>query len=135
MKSKMLWSITLIVIFIVAASFKFFQEPKPWPVPDKYNKMANPVKADAASLNAGKAIWTKHCQSCHGKTGKGDGTKAAELDTHPGDFTMASVQAETDGAFYYKIVEGRKDMPSFKKKIPDEEDIWNVVNYMREFKK
>jgi len=26
-------------------------------------------------------------------------------------------------------------MPSFKKKIPDQEDIWNLVNYMRTFKK
>jgi hypothetical protein len=48
----------------------FSQEPKPWPVPDKYAKMANPVKADAASVNAGKAIWAKQCQSCHGKSGK-----------------------------------------------------------------
>ena len=135
MKSKMFGVFTLILIFIVAASFTFFQQPKPWPVPDKYNNMPNPVKADAASVNAGKAIWVKHCQSCHGKSGKGDGTKAAELDTKPGDFTMASVQAETDGAFFYKITEGRKDMPSFKKKIPDEEDIWNVINYIRTFKK
>jgi len=135
MKSKMLGVITLVIIFIVAASFKFFQEPKPWPVPDKYNKMPNPVKNEAASISAGKAIWAKHCQSCHGKTGKGDGTKAAELDTHPGDFTQASTQSETDGALFYKTSEGRKDMPSFKKKIPDEEDIWNVINYIRTFKK
>jgi mono/diheme cytochrome c family protein len=135
MKSKMIVVITLLVIFIGGASFRFFQEPKPWPVPDKYNTMANPVKSDASSINAGKATWAKHCQSCHGKSGKGDGTKAAELDTHPGDFTQASVQGETDGAFFYKIGEGRKDMPSFKKKIPDAEDIWSVINYMRTFKK
>jgi mono/diheme cytochrome c family protein len=135
MKSRMMSIASLLFIFIVAASFRFFQGSKPWPVPDKYNKMTNPVKADAASLNAGKALWAKHCQSCHGKSGKGDGTKAAELETHPGDFTQASVQGETDGAFFYKISEGRDDMPSFKKKIPDEEDIWSVVNYMRTFKK
>src|SRR4030095_12803902 len=135
MKSKMLVVIMLIAIFIAAASFTLFQESKPWPVPDKYNSMANPVKTDDASTKAGKAIWAKHCQSCHGKTRKGDGTKSAELKTHPGDFTKASTQDETDGALFYKTVEGREDMPSFKKKIPDEEDIWNVVNYMRTFKK
>jgi hypothetical protein len=26
-------------------------------------------------------------------------------------------------------------MPSFKKKIPDEDDIWALVNYMRTLKK
>jgi mono/diheme cytochrome c family protein len=135
MKSKTAIVSMAIIIFIVAASFTISQTPKPWPVPDKDSKMANPVKADATSLNTGKELWAKHCQSCHGKSGKGDGTKAAKLDTHPGDFTDPNVQKETDGDFFYKISEGRKDMPSFKKKIPDAEDIWSVVNYMRTFKK
>ena len=135
MKSKTAIVSMAIVIFIVAASFTISQTPKPWPVPDKDSKMANPVKADAASLATGKELWAKHCQSCHGKTGKGDGTKAAKLDTHPGDFTQASFQSETDGALFYRISEGRKDMPSFKKKIPDADDIWSIVNYMRTFKK
>jgi len=137
MKSKMMIVVTSIVIFIAAASFTTYQteQPKPWPVPDKNSKMANPVKSDASSISTGKELWVKHCQSCHGKTGKGDGTKAAKLDTHPGDFTMASVQSETDGDWFYKISEGRKDMPSFKKKIPDADDIWSIVNYMRTFKK
>jgi mono/diheme cytochrome c family protein len=135
MKLSMLKIISLGILFITVGGFTFFDQQKPWPVPEKYNKMANPVKADEASLGGGKAIWVKHCQSCHGKQGKGDGTKAAELDTEPGDFTKPSVQSETDGAFFYKTIEGREDMPSFKKKIPDEEDIWNVVNYIRTFKK
>jgi mono/diheme cytochrome c family protein len=135
MKSKMMSVIMLIVIFITVASFTMYQTPKPWPVPDKNSKMANPVKADAASISAGKEIWAKHCQSCHGKTGKGDGSKSAGLKTHPGDFTQAAAQSETDGAWFYKISEGRDDMPTFKKKIPDADDIWNVVNYMRTFKK
>ena len=135
MKSKTAIVSMAIVIFIVAASFTVSQTPKPWPVPDKDSKMANPVKSDATSLSTGKELWAKHCQSCHGKSGKGDGTKAAKLDTHPGDFTDPNVQKETDGDFFYKISEGRKDMPSFKKKIPDENDIWSVVNYVRTFKK
>src|SRR5436190_16292331 len=115
MKSKMMRAISLVTIFIAAASFTLFQTQKPWPVPDKDNKMANPVKSDDESLKNGKAIWGKQCQSCHGKTGKGDGTKSAGLKTHPGDFTAASVQAQTDGALFYKISAGREDMPSFKK--------------------
>jgi mono/diheme cytochrome c family protein len=135
MKSKMMSAIMLIIIFVAAASFTILKQQKPWPVPDKDSKMANPVKSDATSIDAGKAIWAKQCQSCHGKTGKGDGTKAAGLNTHPGDFSQAAVQGQTDGALFYKISEGRGDMPSFKKKLPDAEDIWNVVNYMRTFKK
>ena len=106
----------------------------PWPVPDKYKNMPNPVKSDATSLATGKELYTQHCKSCHGTKGKGDGPKAAQLDTECGDFTKSATQAQTDGALFYKTSEGRKDMPSFKKKIADPNDIWAVVNYMRTMK-
>lgn len=115
-------------------SFTFFQT-KPWVVPDKYEKMANPVKSDDESVKAGKTLWIKHCQSCHGKTGLGDGTKAAQLDTEVGDLTTADAQKQSDGSLFYKILEGRDEMPTFKKKIPDEEEIWQVVNFARTLKK
>lgn len=115
--------------------FSFITRTDPWVVPDKYNKMPNPVKSDAASIAAGKEVWTKHCQSCHGKSGKGDGPKAAQLKTLPPDLSQADAQRQTDGAMFYKTIEGRDDMPSFKKKIPDQEDLWSVINYIRTFKK
>ena len=111
------------------------QQKEPWPVPDKYLKMANPVKSNSESLNGGKELYVEHCQSCHGKKGLGDGTKAASLKTEPGDFSTAEFQKEPDGALFYKIAEGRKDMPGFKKKIPDQDDIWSVVNFIRTMKK
>ena len=121
-------------VFILTASFTFNQS-KPWPVPDKAAKTANPVKSSASSISSGKALWVEHCASCHGKTGLGDGSKAAQLKTQPADFTKGAVQSQPDGALFYKISEGRGDMPSFKKKIPEKEEIWDVVNYMRKLKK
>ncbi|MFT7605535.1 MAG: mono/diheme cytochrome c family protein [Saprospiraceae bacterium] len=103
----------------------------PWPVPEKYEKMKNPVKADSESIALGKSLYSKHCKSCHGKEGLGDGSKAAQLDTPCGDFTAEAFKKQSDGAIYYKTTEGRDDMPGFKKKIPDAEDIWSVVNYIR----
>ncbi len=129
------------MVFAVTMIFKFFNpsvrsspENKPWPVPDKNYNMVNPIKPVAASIAEGKELWVKHCQSCHGKTGHGDGTKAAQLNTEPGNFTLPATQKQSDGSLFYKISEGREDMPSFKKKIPDAEDIWNIVNYMRTLK-
>ena len=113
----------------------FQQDPKPWSVPEKNAKTPNPVKSDAESLKTGKEIWAKHCQSCHGKTGMGDGPKAAKLKTEPGDFSKATTQAQTDGSLFYKTSQGRDDMPSFKKKIPDADEIWAVINYVRTMKK
>lgn len=106
----------------------------PWPVPDAYKNKVNPLKGDAASVAEGKTLYNTHCKSCHGTKGKGDGPKASQLDTESGDFTKASFQSQTDGSLFYKTFEGRKDMPSFKKKIPDANDIWAIVNYMRTFK-
>lgn len=122
-------------LFLIALmSFVSRSQNDPWPVPDKYKNMPNPVKSDEASIANGKALYSQHCKSCHGTKGKGDGPKAAQLDTESGDFTKADFQKQTDGAIFYKTSEGRKDMPSFKKKIADQNDIWAVVNYMRTFK-
>ncbi|MEP7110072.1 MAG: cytochrome c [Ferruginibacter sp.] len=117
---------------VILMSFMISSQPKkPWVVPDKYIKMINPVKSDDASVATGKTLYNKHCKSCHGTKGKGDGSKAAQLDTECGDFTTADFKKEVDGALFYKTFEGRDDMPSYKKKIPEADDIWAVVNYMR----
>ena len=138
MKKKLITLVFMVsglFFFSLLSGFKPFDQQKEWPVPEKYVKMQNPVKADAESLKEGKSLWIKHCQSCHGKSGLGDGSKAAQLKTTVEDLTIPSIQKQTDGAFFYKTSEGREDMPSFKKKIPDQDDIWNLVNYMRSLKK
>ena len=56
MKSKMIPVIMLIVIFVTVASFTIHQQPKPWPVPDKNNKMPNPVKEMAQKPEGSKPI-------------------------------------------------------------------------------
>ncbi len=120
------------LVMLSFATKNTFQQP--WTVPDAAKNKVNPLKGDAASIATGKTLYNQHCKSCHGVKGKGDGTKAAQLDTECGDFTKASFQAQTDGALFYKTFEGRKDMPSYKKKIADANDIWAVVNYMRTLK-
>jgi mono/diheme cytochrome c family protein len=133
---KTLTKFSLVCTGILFVSFTIkTQQKDPWPVPDKYLKMANPVKSNGESINGGKELWVQHCQSCHGKKGMGDGTKAASLKTEPGNFSLADTQSQPDGSLFYKTSEGRKDMPSFKKKIPDQDDIWSVVNYIRTMKK
>jgi mono/diheme cytochrome c family protein len=133
MKTKY-YLIGLLMLSVVFYSFTDFQA-KPWAVPEKNAKMANPVKSDAESLKIGKAVWNKHCSSCHGKAGAGDGSKAAQLKTAMEDISAAVVQDQSDGALYFKISEGRDEMPTFKKKISDAEELWSVVNYLRTFKK
>lgn len=124
----------LFAVALLSFTSKQISQPTPWAVPDAYKNKVNPLKGDAASLTKGKEVYNQFCKSCHGAKGKGDGPKAAQLDTECGDFTKAAVQDQTDGSLFYKIYQGRKDMPSYKTKIPEANDIWAVINYMRTLK-
>lgn len=139
MKTKSLITMTFLfagaLILSVITGFKPSQDNKPWPVPDADKNKVNPVKPDASSLSDGKSLWATHCKSCHGAKGLGDGSKAAQLKTEPGNFSKAETQDQTDGSLFYKISKGRDDMPGFKKKIPENDDIWSLVNFMRTLKK
>ena len=122
------------MLLLFAGTFLAFtaEVQDPWPVPDKYESMTNPVSADdKEAASVGKSLYNQHCKSCHGKEGLGDGPKAAQLDTDAGDFTDPDFQAQSDGAIFYKSWIGRDEMPNFEKKIPDDEDMWSVVNYIR----
>jgi mono/diheme cytochrome c family protein len=125
---------TIFLVFL-SAYISIGSQKKPWPVPDAAKNKANPVANTATSVNEGKALWATHCKSCHGTKGLGDGVKASQLTTDPGDFTKNDFQAQTDGSLFYKTSTGRDDMPSFKSKISDPDDIWSLVNYMRSFRK
>jgi mono/diheme cytochrome c family protein len=120
----------MMLISIVADA----QEVKPWPVPDEYKNMENPVAKGDVSNKAGMALYIKYCASCHGKTGLGDGVKSRTLKDYAGDFSGSYFQDQTDGEHFYKTKFGRGEMPKYEGKISDE-DIWNIVNYMRTFKK
>jgi mono/diheme cytochrome c family protein len=128
MKTK---TFLLIVSFVglMFISFSAFDQDE-WVVPDKYEKMKNPTDP-SEDLDIGKDLYSKHCKSCHGKEGYGDGTKADEVEGDLGDFSSAEFQSQSDGALFYKSYIGRNDMPNYEKKIPDEEDVWLIVNYMR----
>src|ERR1700688_2766019 len=109
MKTKLTLFIAVTTVSAMSFAFTILQQPKPWPVPEKNSKMPNPVKSNAESISAGKALYNLHCSSCHGKKGLGDGSKAAQLKTTPQDMSKADLQSQSDGSLYYKISEGRDD--------------------------
>ncbi|MDH3710153.1 MAG: cytochrome c [Cyclobacteriaceae bacterium] len=132
-KTKSLVILLTTVLFLISMGFTVFQDS--WTVPAKYKKMENPVSWDKEGELIAKQLYAKHCKSCHGKTGLGDGPKAKELDTSSGDFSVTEFHAQSDGALFYKTTFGRDDMPAYDKKISSDEDRWLLVHYMRTFKK
>lgn len=120
------------VFMLLSASL--IAQPKPWVVPANFKAMKNPVAKSDASTKVGMAIFNKNCASCHGKAGLGDGVKAKSLKEPMNDFSKADFQNLADGDIFYKTKTGRGDMPKYEGKLTDD-DIWNVVNYVRTFKK
>jgi mono/diheme cytochrome c family protein len=111
-------------------AFTPMQQSKEWEAPDLAKSKKNPIAVNDASIAAGKAVYTTNCYNCHGKKGKGDGPKSGDLPISPKDFTKEQFQKQSDGSLFWKISEGRKPMPSFKKDIPEEQR-WQVINYVR----
>ena len=126
--------VALMCVALINLNVSAQAQPKPWDVPANFKAMKNPIARGDASDNAGKVLYVKHCASCHGKTGLGDGVKARALKDPVGDLSEASYQNQTDGEHFYKTKFGRGEMPKYEGKLSDD-DIWNTVNYMRTFKK
>ena len=131
MKTLKLLFLLSVTLFLSAS---VIAQPKPWVVPANFKSMKNPVAKSDASDKAGLAVFTKNCAACHGKTGLGDGVKARALKNFPGDFSKADFQGLADGEIFYKTKTGRDEMPKYEGKLTDD-DIWNVVNYLRTLKK
>ena len=126
----------VIMTAIILFSFVAPQDKKagaPWVIPANYKSMANPQKGKADPENIGKLLYAKHCKSCHGSAGLGDGPKAGSLETKINSLKDAKFQAQTDGEIYFQSFMDR-DMKSFEKKIPAVEDRWAIVNYIRTLK-
>jgi mono/diheme cytochrome c family protein len=101
-----------------------------WVAPAAEARKKNPVTVSESSLAAGQKIYLKRCVACHGKTGNGDGPDAADLGIHPAKLSDPTIQAETDGALFWKISVGKKPMPNYGTRLSPS-DRWNVINYLR----
>ena len=100
-----------------------------WIVPDDQKNITAPAKFNTEMVNMGEKIYMTNCKSCHGDIGHNN---MVQLNPLPKD--LATVAAQTDGSFYYKIKEGRVLMPTFKSTL-SVSDKWNVIAYIRSFHK
>lgn len=110
-----------------------FVHNRTWAVPPEAKTLKNPLTPSDANTTAAKQLYGDQCANCHGDSGKGDGSDAMMYDPAPSDLTDAAKMSKvTDGEIYYQISEGRKPMPSFKKKLTEEQR-WQLVMLVRSF--
>jgi mono/diheme cytochrome c family protein len=112
--------------------------PVPTP-PAAYAGKTNPMANNSAAAQAGKQIFDTNCSPCHGMDAKGDGPAAASLDPKPAD--LADLESRfSDAYMFWRISEGGA-MPPFNSKMPSwkgtlsEDQIWQVITYLRTFGK
>jgi mono/diheme cytochrome c family protein len=104
-------------------------------IPPEAAAKVNPVKPTADSLAKGKKLYGYDCAMCHGKNGDGKGDMASDI-KNVTDFTDPdALKSRTDGELFYITRNGKgEDMPPEGDRAKDE-DIWNMVNYIRSFAK
>lgn len=103
-------------------------------IPPEAAARVNPVKPTAESLAKGKKLYGFDCAMCHGKDGDGKGDMASDV-KNVTDFTNPdTLKNRTDGELFYVIRKGKGEMPPEGDRAKDD-DIWNLVNYVRSFAK
>jgi mono/diheme cytochrome c family protein len=98
--------------------------------------LRNPIAATPESIAAGRSAYRKQCASCHGTSGEG----GPGNDLIPAAPSLVDDQwdhGSADGEIFSNIRNGVApdfNMVPFKDKLTDD-DIWNVVNYVRSLAK
>lgn len=125
MNTKTRWFIFLLTLFLLSAPVLVVAQWPDWPVPEEDAMIPNPVEKTPSAINNGRVLYETQCAACHGPRGLGDGAIASP------NMTTEAFAAQTDGAIFYKLQQGRGQMPSFAH-LPDEE-LWEVILFLRTF--
>ena len=133
LKTRKILFASLLALICIVLVYAVFQRDKPWVVPEEVKKLKNPLPPSESTLNAARGIYMDECAQCHGEHGKGDGPEATMHSLAPADLTdTRHMNTVTDGEIFYQISEGRKPMPSFKKRLTEDQR-WGLVLLVRSF--
>ena len=128
-RSGMLTLVLALAVLATCAGTAGAQESNGlWVAPERAARQTDPTPPTANNIKHGRSLFQRECELCHGKAGHGDGMQAAYLTIKPADLASDRIQSQSDGAIFYKITEGRGQMP--KAKLNDTEK-WAVIEYLR----
>ncbi len=140
---KRFFSITLLLLAVVVLAGCSLAAPAPTapitgPIAPTPSANTEPVQLPTRRPDAvaGAAIYANNCVACHGLQGRGDGTRAAQVQsqtgTPPADLTSDPIaRAQSPEQWYNQITNGQLDklMPPFAQSLtPDQR--WDVIAYL-----
>ena len=102
----------------------------PWIAPAWADTMKSPYHEEPLTLAQGEELFGLYCASCHGDTGYGDGAAGGALGQKPANFHDSLVTKQSDGAIFWKMSNGRGNMPPFNDVFTAEQR-WQLVAYLR----
>lgn len=132
-KSSRNAAILLVLLFALAAYFAYTAFSRMvWSIPPEAKLVKNPIHDDPAVVAKQiLPVFLDKCAECHGEMGQGNGPQAKMYDPRPASLTdttrLASV---TDGELFYVISNGHKPMPSYKRKLTEDQR-WQLVLLVR----
>ncbi len=100
-----------------------------WMAPREMAEIENPLPATPEIIKQGKGIYQQECSYCHGENLAGLSGEITGL-TKPTPNLKERLKTHSDGDFFWKIQNGKGDMPSFKDDLNDEE-IWSILQFTR----
>ncbi len=93
-----------------------------------------PSEVDAAFLIRGEERYNIYCAVCHDRTGSGKGLVIQRGFAPAPNLSEDRVVALSDGELFGVISHGVRNMPAYRKQIP-EEDRWAIVAHLRVLQK
>lgn len=105
-----------------------------WIAPASADSIQSPLAASAESVAKGEELFNMYCFSCHGDTGYGDGPAGGSMGIRPANFHDQKVKSQKDGALYWKLSNGKGNMPPFKEALTEEQR-WQLIVFLRELGK
>lgn len=118
------------------------QEPAPAPAPAAQaapppsSTVKNPVKPTADSQAKAKKMYGFDCEMCHGANGNGKTDLAKDMSLTLKDWTDPAVlSAKSDGDLFDIIRKGVDKMPPEEAARAKDDDVWNLVIYIRSLAK
>jgi mono/diheme cytochrome c family protein len=119
------WVVTVLFVLmsLIADGVQVRDRDVTWVAPSDDALKANPLASRTDALAGGRKLFHQRCSTCHGEAARGT-TKAPDL-------TQPDVQAQSDGALFWKISGGNshQGMPAFS--FLPEPQRWQLVLHVR----
>lgn len=123
----------------LAASENCPQERKTKVAPSEFLDLKNPVPLNAKNLKAGKLLYRQKskpiaCKSCHGMEGNGKGSLDFKSTPPARNFTCAeTMKSLPDGQLFWVIKYGSKNTSMFAFSDLSDNQIWQLIHFIRQF--